>query len=110
MTTKTTEELIVDFVDRFDAFDIAIEVEKRQIDGIHTMLWFIITAMITKEGHYESYIPVQGESYTLDNAIGEIIRVATTYQKPNMWPRRIKVELPGYETLDNVFVYKEKSV
>ena len=111
MKLKTTEELILDFIERYDAFDFKIEIEHRDIDGIYKMLWFTVTAEITNNDpkhQYEHYIPVKGESYTLDNAIGELNSNARSYKAPKMWPKRIKVNLKDFQDIDNVVMYKEK--
>jgi len=110
MINKTTEELILDFCERYDAFDFSVEIDRRKIDDDHSLLWFIVTAEITKENlehGFEHFIPVRGESYTLDNAIGQIVQNATSYKKPNMWPRRQKATLPDFDGM-NIVSYKQK--
>ena len=108
MILKTTEELITDFLERYEAFDFTIDIEHRPIDDNYFMLWYIVKAIIQTESNgYINHIDVQGESYSLDNAIGELNSNASHYRSPKIWPKRVKVSLKGYEDIDNIVMYKK---
>ena len=49
MKQKTTEELILDTLERFNLDNVSIKYEKREIDDYHTLLWFIVSAEINQE-------------------------------------------------------------
>jgi hypothetical protein len=99
---------MTDFTEKYNSSSIDVEIQKRKIDLKHFLLWFIATSTIPIGTDEKERIQIHGESYTLNNAIGELTKVANTYTKPKIWPRRIKSSLEGYETMDNIVYYKEK--
>ena len=100
MIQKNTEQLILDFSDRFGENNISISIERRLIDkSANTyVLWFIANSTIWN---------TTGESYTLDKAIGELTRNVMKITKPNNSNRRILIENHPYEGMENIVEYRE---
>jgi|GEM_PF-4262994 len=113
MVKKNTEQLILDFIDRFSPVDgVNVSYEKRKIIDTHVLIWFKLTAEIHNENlpDYDANNPVktivQGESYTLDKALAELTKNAMFYKKPNTTIRRVHLENHSYEGMENIVEYK----
>lgn len=105
MVKKNTEQLVLDFVDRFNPINgLNIGYDKRQIDETHILLWFKVTAEIYNENS-ESVV-VAGESYTLDKALTELTKNAMFHKKPDTSIRRIHIENHPYDGMENIVQYK----
>lgn len=110
MKHKSTEELLLDFFDRFEACDFALEIDKREInkDDNLFVLWFKVQAKIYLP-EYSLQQVVYGESYTFDKAIGQMSQNAMQLRKPKIWPRRELVVEHQFSDMENIVKYNEKS-